>query len=161
MPHLTIVDPYEAYDLVLDNSGATLPRRDAVDERIVRVVRTGVIEYADNVNLDDIPKFEHRRLPDDSYKLGIITDISQVGGYPEYNGTPYKDTDGDGMPDWWEIKYGLNPNDPADANGDLNGDGYTNIEKFINGINPEAKIDWTNPMFNYDTLKANGNIHKQ
>lgn len=161
MPHLTIVDPYEAYDLVLDNSGATLPRRDAVDERIVRVVRTGVIEYADNVNLDDIPKFEHRRLPDDSYKLGIITDISQVGGYPEYNGTPYKDTDGDGMPDWWEIKYGLNPNDPSDANGDLNGDGYTNIEKFINGINPEAKIDWTNPMFNYDTLKANGNIHKQ
>lgn len=161
MPNLTIIDPYEAYDFVLENAGATLPRRDAVDERITRVVRTGVIEYAENVNLDGIPKFEHRRLPDDSYKLGIITDISQVGGYPEYKGTPYKDSDADGMPDWWEDKYGLNPNDASDANGDLNGDGYTNIEKFINGINPETKIDWTNPKFNFDTLKSNGNIHKQ
>ncbi|MDD2298096.1 MAG: polysaccharide lyase [Fermentimonas sp.] len=161
MPNLTIIDPYEAYDFVLENAGATLPRRDAVDERITRVVRTGVIEYAENVNLDGIPKFEHRRLPDDSYKLGIITDISQVGGYPEYKGTPYKDSDADGMPDWWEVKYGLNPNDASDANGDLNGDGYTNIEKFINGINPETKIDWTNPKFNFDTLKSNGNIHKQ
>lgn len=161
MPNLTIIDPYEAYDFVLENAGATLPRRDAVDERITRVVRTGVIEYVENVNLDGIPKFEHRRLPDDSYKLGIITDISQVGGYPEYKGTPYKDSDADGMPDWWEVKYGLNPNDASDANGDLNGDGYTNIEKFINGINPETKIDWTNPKFNFDTLKSNGNIHKQ
>lgn len=161
MPNLTIMDPYEAYDFVLENAGATLPKRDAVDERITRVVRTGVIEYADNVDLSDIPKFEHRRLPDDSYKLGIITDISQVGGYPKYEGIPYQDSDNDGMPDWWEIKYGLDPNDPSDANGDINGDGYTNIEKFINGINPEIKIDWTNPMFNYDTLKANGNVHKQ
>jgi hypothetical protein len=161
MPNLTIMDPYEAYDFVLENAGATLPKRDAVDERITRVVRTGVIEYADNVDLSGIPKFEHRRLPDDSYKLGIITDISQVGGYPEYKGTPYQDSDSDGMPDWWEIKYGLDPNDPSDANGDINGDGYTNIEKFINGINPEIMIDWTNPMFNYDTLKANGNLHKQ
>ena len=35
----------------------------------------------------------------DSYKIGIITDVSQVGGYPEYKGTPYKDSDNDGMPD--------------------------------------------------------------
>jgi hypothetical protein len=161
MPKMTIMDAREAYDFVLENAGATLPRRDAVDERIARVVKTGVIEYAENVNLKDIPKFEYRRLPDDSYKLGIITDISQVGGYPEYKGTPYKDSDSDGMPDWWEEKHGLNPNDPADANGDINGDGYTNIEKFINGIDPQTKIDWTNPLFHYDTLQANGNIHKQ
>lgn len=161
MPDMTIMDANEAYDFVLENAGATLPKRDPVDERITRVVKTGVIEYAENVNLDGIPKFEHRRLPDDSYKLGIITDISQVGGYPEYNGTPYKDSDKDGMPDWWEEKYGLNPNDPSDARGDINGDGYMNIEKFINGINPETNIDWTNSMFNYDTLKVHGNIHKQ
>ena len=161
MPNMTIMDATEAYDFVLENAGATLPKRDPVDERITRVVKTGVIEYAENVNLDGIPKFEHRRLPEDSYKLGIITDISQVGGYPEYNGKPYQDSDNDGMPDWWEERYGLNPNDPSDARGDINGDGYMNIEKFINGINPETKIDWTNPMFNYDTLKAHGNIHKQ
>ena len=91
-------------------------------------------------------------MPADSYKQGIITDIEQVGGYPEYKGTPYKDSDGDGMPDAWEIKYGLNPNDPSDAAKDMNGDGYTNIEKYINGIDPKKKVDWKNPNNNYDTL---------
>lgn len=161
MPEMRIMTAHEAFDYVLSNAGATLPVRDAVDERITRVVRTGKIEYAEDINLDTIPKFEHRRLPDDSYKLGIITDISQVGGYPDYNGKPYRDSDGDGMPDWWETKYGLNPEDASDANGDINGDGYTNIEKFINGINPETKIDWSNPKFNYDTLQEKGSLHKQ
>lgn len=161
MPAMNIMHAREAFDHVLSNAGATLPVRDAVDERIVRVVRTGKIEYADNINLDTIPKFEHRRLPDDSYKLGIITDVSQVGGYPAYNGKPYLDSDVDGMPDWWETKYGLNPKDASDANGDINGDGYTNIEKFINGINPQTKIDWNNLQFNYDTLQAKGYLHEQ
>ena len=161
MPAMSIMDAREAFNHVLSNAGATLPIRDAVDERIVRVVRTGNIEYAKDINLDTIPKFEHRRLPDDSYKLGIITHISQVGGYPDYKGTPYQDSDSDGMPDWWETKYGLNPNDSCDANGDINGDGYTNIEKFINGIDPETKIDWSNLQFNYDTLQGKDSLHKQ
>jgi hypothetical protein len=84
--------------------------------------------------------------------MGIITDISQVGGYPEYKGSPYKDSDKDGMPDAWEIKYKLNPNDPSDAVKDCNGDGYTNIEKYINGINPRKKINWKDPKNNHDTL---------
>lgn len=154
MPHLTIMSAQEAYDYVLENVGSTLPTRDAVDERIVRVVKTGVIEYPKNVNLDDVPKFVHRRLPEDSYKMGIITHPDQVGGYPKYKGKAYKDTDGDGMPDWWEKKHGLNPNDPSDANGDLNGDGYTNIEKYINGIDPTVKIDWSDLKNNHDTLKG-------
>ena len=62
---------------------------------------------------------------------------------PEYKGTPVVDTDGDGMPDVWEVRYGLNPNDPGDAVKDCNGDGYTNIEKYINGIDPAKKVDWT------------------
>ncbi|GAH25596.1 unnamed protein product, partial [marine sediment metagenome] len=37
-----------------------------------------------------------------------------------------EDADDDGMPDWWEKKYGLNPEDPTDAEGDLDGDGFTN-----------------------------------
>ena len=41
------------------------------------------------------------------------------------------------MPDKWEKAHDLNPNDPSDANGDMNGDGYTNIEKYINGIGHE------------------------
>lgn len=152
MPHMRIMEAEAAFDFVIDNAGATLPRRDPVDERIARVVKSGVIEYAEEVSLEGIPQFEHRRLPADSYKMGIITDISQVGGYPEYKGKAYKDTDGDGMPDWWEKKYGLNPKDASDANGDLSGDGYTNIEKYINGIDPTQRIDWTDLSNNNDTL---------
>ncbi|MFV0378994.1 MAG: polysaccharide lyase family 1 protein [Mangrovibacterium sp.] len=152
MPYLTISPAKEAYEYVLDNAGATFPKRDAVDARVTKQVRTGVFDYPEKVDLSHVPYFKHRRLPEDSYKKGIITDIAQVGGYPEYKGEPYKDSDGDGMPDAWEKKYKLNPKDPSDANGDISGDGYTNIEKYINGIDPAKKIDWTNKENDYDTL---------
>ena len=104
-------------------------------------------------------RFKYRRLADDSYKQGIITDPRQMGGYPQYGEwQPYKDTDQDGMPDEWELANGLNPNDPADANGDLNGDGYTNIEKYINAIPTQGKVDWRDTSNNYDTLAARGRL---
>ncbi|GAA6771798.1 hypothetical protein [Flavobacterium sp. CGRL2] len=49
-------------------------------------------------------------------------------------------------------KFGLNPNDASDAVKDSNGDGYTNIEKYFNGIDPNSKIDWTKSENNTDTL---------
>lgn len=134
MPSFPIMSAQESFDYVLDNAGATFPKRDAVDLRVIEQVRTGLIKYPENVNLDNVPQFKYRRLPKDSYKMGIITDIAQVGGYPEYNGIPYKDSDKDGMPDSWELKNKLDPNNPADAVLDSNGDGYTNIEKYINDI---------------------------
>lgn len=48
------------------------------------------------------------------------------------------DSDSDGMPDWWEIKYGLNPQSTADANADPDGDGLTNAEEYQSGTNPHA-----------------------
>ncbi|QDH80919.1 polysaccharide lyase [Echinicola soli] len=156
MPHLTIMPTEEAVEFVTENAGATLPKRDPVDQRIIRTVKTGKPEYVKGLDPESFYQFEHRRLPRDAYKKGIITDISQVGGYPVYNGSPYQDTDKDGMPDEWENKYGLDPNDPTDANSDLNGDGYTNIEKYINGINPKLNVDWTNLSNNEDTLAKNG-----
>lgn len=156
MPSFGIMKAQEAYEYVLKNVGATLPVRDPVDERVVRTVKTGKPEYAKGLDPASFYQFEHRRLPADSYKQGIITDIRQVGGYPEYKGEPYKDSDSDGMPDAWETRYGLDPRDPADANGDLNGDGYTNIEKYINGIDPSKTTDWTDPSTNFDTLAKNG-----
>jgi len=152
MAKFPIMSAEEAYKFVLDNAGATLPKRDIVDQHIITQVRTGEVYYDKKADSKKYYQFRYRRLPADSYKQGIITDISQVGGYPEYKGKPYKDSDGDGMPDDWEIKHGLNPKDPSDANGDLNGDGYTNIEKYINGIDPSQKIDWKNPENNHDTL---------
>ncbi|QGW28858.1 pectate lyase family protein [Phnomibacter ginsenosidimutans] len=132
MAPITILSAEQAKTYVLANAGATLPRRDAVDARIVKQVATGKIEYNADVQLPET-QFKHRRLPIDSYKQGIITDIAQVGGYPEYKGTPYKDSDNDGMPDAYEIKMGLNANNAADA-GKLAKNGYSNIENFLNSV---------------------------
>ena len=168
MPHLTIIPSDQTFDKVLSNVGATLPCRDIVDQRIVEEVRTGQAyyvkklpkknPYGDMWGLSDKSKnkegfFKYRRLDNDSYKHGIITNIEQMGGFPKYKKyTAWKDSDGDGMPDEWEIANGLNPNDPSDANLDCNGDGYTNIEKYINGIDTKKKVDWTNLKNNHDTL---------
>ncbi len=153
---LRIQSAKAAYQYDLANAGATLPARDAVDTRIVKTVRTG--KTTATAGPDASKEFLHvgysQKVIDGILGLvpkGIITHPSQVGGYPNYQGTPYKDSDGDGMPDDWEKKHGLNPSDPSDANGDLNGDGYTNIEDFINGLEPRAKkVDWTNLKYNVD-----------
>ncbi len=158
MPAFPIMSAKDAYNFVLDNVGANIPKRDIVDQRIIEQVRTGKVYYDAAADSVDFYQFKHRRLPKDSYKSGIITDIRQVGGYPEYKGEPYVDTDKDGMPDAWEKKYGLNPNDASDAIKDCNGDGYTNIEKYINGINPKKKVDWTNLKNNHDTLAKKGKL---
>lgn len=122
----------EAHDAVLEHAGATRPRRDAVDRRVIEQVRKGSVT--------------------DGTRRGIITDVKQVGGYPEYKGEPVKDADGDGMPDDWETKVRLNPNDPADAAKDGNGDGYTNIEKYLSGLDPAKKVDWKELRNNRDPL---------
>ncbi|MCP4643743.1 MAG: pectate lyase [bacterium] len=99
----------EAFRKVLETGGATLPVRDSVDGRIVQ-------EIADGTGR-------------------IINTQTDVGGWPEYrNAEPPADGDGDGMPDAWETAHGLNPSDPADAVKDADGDGYTNIEEWINGL---------------------------
>jgi len=46
------------------------------------------------------------------------------------------DTDGDGIPDQWEVKYKLDPNDSTDANLDMDKDGFSNIEEFMAGTDP-------------------------
>ena len=48
------------------------------------------------------------------------------------------DTDNDGMPDEWELARGLDPNDASDTNGDYCGQGYTNIEYYINDLTVDS-----------------------
>ena len=55
---------------------------------------------------------------------------------------PEVDTDKDGLPDWWETKFGLNINDAADAKADSNGNGYDNTKEFALGLDP---TDTTRP----------------
>jgi hypothetical protein len=77
-----------------------------------------------------------------SYYAGtgsIISSEAEVGGFPVIaNGTACTDTDRDGMPDGWELARGLNPTNAADGNGDRDrngdgyGDGWTNLEEYLN-----------------------------
>ena len=104
------MEPAEmCYSSVLAHAGASFPVRDAVDERIINDVinRTGA----------------------------IIDSPSEVGGWPLLNtATAPEDNDHDGMADEWERSVGLDPDDPGDRNLDRNGDGYTNLEEYINGL---------------------------
>ena len=54
---------------------------------------------------------------------------------------PVLDTDGDGLPDEWEKKYGLNVSDASDANADLDGDGFTNLEEYVAKTDPKDPKD--------------------
>lgn len=60
------------------------------------------------------------------------------------------DSDGDGIPDEWELANGMNPNDPGDLDGDLDGDSYTNFEEFEAGTDPQ---DPTSHPDDLDSLK--------
>jgi hypothetical protein len=96
----------EALENVLAGAGATAPRRDPVDRRVVADVEneTG----------------------------SIINSPDDVDGYPELaGGNAPVDSDHDGIPDDWETMMGLDPGDAADGNEDVDTDGYTNIEEYL------------------------------
>ncbi len=94
---------------IIENAGATLPRRDSYDTKLIS-------DYQNNV-----PAF-------------LIDTQLEVGGYPVLNSEAAPtDTDNDGMPDAWETERGLNPNNPDDRNV-VNTNGYTNLEFYINNI---------------------------
>ncbi len=139
---LPIQSAEEAYQVVLREAGATLPKRDAVDLRVIEMVKTGRVPAtkasARSIELSKAVGYAEKYVQEmiDGVALGFITEPSEVGGYPEYRGTPYLDSDGDGMSDGWEEKNGLNPKSDDDVHRDKNGDGYTNIEAFLYGIDP-------------------------
>jgi pectate lyase len=98
----------EAFELVLKKAGATLPRRDSVDARMVSDVRNGTGK--------------------------IINNEKEVGGWPVYAfGQPIVDTSSDGIPDEWKKTHGLSVGDPNVGNA-RNGDGYTELEVYLNSL---------------------------
>lgn len=113
-PAVTTGKGVEVFDRVLAGVGCTLPMRDAVDERIVNDVRLGLSR--------------------------LVNDPSEAGGWPDLPpGIASVDRDDDGMPDTWEQRHKLNPVDAGDGNRDADGDGYTNVEEFLNGTDPSAR----------------------
>jgi hypothetical protein len=59
-----------------------------------------------------------------------------VAAAPSPGASVSQDSDGDGIPDWWEIANGLDPYDPADAQLDPDGDGLTNLQEYQMSTNP-------------------------
>ena len=113
-----------AFEKVLDYAGASF-WRDNVDERYAIEARTGEVTYSGSV----------------TKKKGMIDIVADVNGYTEADfGTGSRpenwDTDGDGMPDYWEIANGLDPNNPEDANLYTldKHEFYTNIEVYCNSL---------------------------
>ena len=109
----------EAYEGVLSAAGASL-RRDAVDQRIVDEVRSGTAACGNK---------------------GIIDTQDQAGGWPEYKASAEElakttDSDGDGIPDWFEDAAGLSKTSKADDSAktlDKYGR-YTNLEMYLHYI---------------------------
>ena len=131
MAPITIEPAKLARQKVLAGAGAMLPHRDSVDARAVRQVETGKVDFAQ----------------------GIITNAMQVGGYPEYKGEPIKDLGADGIPLVWKRQFKLDESDAALAQKDLQGDGYTVMDKYLAGLDPTKKIDWNDPRSNVNTLQ--------
>ena len=116
----------EAFDLVLENAGAVSPKRDAIDARIIAETKGGFATY------EGTAYKKKKKVADTTVICGIIDSQNDVGGWPELKSLPApNDSDHDGMPDNWEIKNGLNPNNAGDRN-TIDSDGYTMLEKYLN-----------------------------
>ncbi len=120
--YATIHTAKAAYKNVLSDVGATQPVFDNHDIRIVNETLNGTYTYKGSK----------------SGKPGLIDHQDDAGGYESYP-TTYRatdwDSDNDGLPNWWETWYGLNPtssaNDFSDANNDADRDGYTQLDKYL------------------------------
>lgn len=103
----------EAFADVLKYSGASFCR-DEIDSRISYEVQEGTFTYGNK---------------------GIIDSQEDVGGWPVLkSGQAPKDSDGDGIPDEWEIARGLDPNDPDDGAKVAENSYYTYLELYLNEI---------------------------
>jgi pectate lyase len=112
-PDVPALSAEEAYRHVLENAGASLYR-----------------DPADQYVLDELTSFGTRGATiDDEAVLGFA---NGVGDLP--SAAAPADVDRDGMADAWEQQNGLNPSDANDRNGDRNGDGWTNLEEYINSL---------------------------
>jgi pectate lyase len=116
----------QAYQSVLDNVGAILPKRDPIDKRIIDETRNGIATF-EGKSYKKEQSVAHK-----SAICGIIDSQVDVGGWPILKSAPAPiDTDHDGMPDAWEDAHNLDKENPEDRNTTAS-DGYTMLEKYLN-----------------------------
>jgi pectate lyase len=114
-PAVPAMTAQEALTYVSQHAGASL-WRDPVDDYVLKELAS----YG-----------KSGKTISDEASLGIPNVVGNIPG-----GTAPKDSDQDGMPDAWESENGLDPNNASDRNGDRNGDGWTNLEEYINSLVP-------------------------
>jgi len=81
-------------------------------------------------------------LKDNSNSTSIIIEVLTDTDKDEIADRFDNDDDNDGMPDEWEVENGLDPLDPSDADQDLDGDWFSNIEEYQWGMNPRIYNPW-------------------
>lgn len=128
-----------AYESVLNDVGATLPKRDTIDSRVIGEVKGDIEIVRYSFTTDD-----GQVTPNKGLKSGLIdtqqnlvpTDAAEgETAWDVYKSTPESeapvDNDNDGMPDAWETEHGLNPSDSTDFRL-IAENGYSNLENYIN-----------------------------
>ena len=144
-----------AYQKVVTQAGASLPRYDEVDARVLaeaagtrdpqfggdRGNKLGIIDSPYDITLQQHDEFAALYEGDEAKDDKEI----DVTCYPRLQTDAYDcrviDTDGDGLPDDYETANGLNPNDGSDGQR-LTASGYSNLEIFLNGV-ADRTIDMT------------------
>lgn len=148
----------EAYAKVVTQAGASLPRYDEVDARILAEAagtidpqfagRTETGSLSRGMGIINSPSDITLQLHDEFaalYEGDNAADNKEIDVtcYPRLQMDSYDcaviDTDGDGLPDAYETEVGLNPNDASDG-GKLSTSGYSNLEVFLNGV-ADGQID--------------------
>lgn len=117
----------DAFDKVLAYAGASL-HRDWVDEQMVNDTRKGIATSTGSGNTGGIINSQ-----DDNKPAGAAADWSPWPNLVTDTSISVTDTDGDGIPDYWEDANGLDKNNAADGNL-TDAEGYTNLERYMNSL---------------------------
>ena len=132
----------DAYNNVIANAGATLPRLDAVDERIL-MEAAGLLEVQDrgavkwNKTTPVTPEVKWLGVLNSQDDLKPADADETWTAWPDLSMLPGEelalDSDGDGIPDSWEDANGLNKFDALDGSL-ISSNGYSNLENYLNSI---------------------------
>lgn len=168
---VTTQSAQDAYTAVTAQAGASLPRRDTVDRRIIRETLTGTATFEDNsyqpAGLDTI--------------TGMIDSQHTVGGWPSLNSTTYpNDTDNDGLPNWWEAMTSGSNDTTGTIPHITAANGYTQLENYLNAIqSPDQPVtfvsvsatiigadsvqvqfntDWAKDLFKFGVYRSADNV---